>query len=373
MTFINNLFLNCFSIILLLILFFYSKRYSNTELKHNRVFLWLVASAMLMLIFDSVGRLDGRTETILSALNRAGIFLLYIFSPAASAFWLLFVFHYKKHNEKLFTAIAAVISAITAANFIIVVLSLKNRWIYYLDEQNVYHRGPHYPIPFVFSFILLALASLVVYKKRKRIQRRHLYALLLFPIPPVLCAVLQLMIYGYSFIFNGVALTILVVFLYVQNQDVFTDYLTGVANRKKLEFHLSKMIRGSSPGRTFSAILLDLDNFKNINDTFGHKAGDEALKKAAELLQACVDKNDLIARYGGDEFFVVLDTSDADALNKTVEKIKTEFRAFNAKNLLPYKLELSMGYAIYTCGMDADIFINILDKYMYKHKNRVSL
>jgi diguanylate cyclase (GGDEF)-like protein len=188
-------------------------------------------------------------------------------------------------------------------------------------------------------------------------------------VPPLVCIFLQISFYGFSFNYNGVALSALIVFLYVQNQDVFTDYLTGVANRKKLEYHFKKMINSSIPDKTFSAIMIDLDNFKSINDTLGHKAGDTALQTAAELLKSCIGKQDFIARYGGDEFCIVLDTSDTAELENTVKRIKTSIENYKTSSNQPYKMGLSMGYAIYQYGTVVDDFENMIDKLMYENKH----
>jgi diguanylate cyclase (GGDEF)-like protein len=368
MNIISNIFMNSLSIILLFIIFIYTKKYGDTESTQNKIYLLIVVTTMYMLFLDSISRLDGHNGTILPIINKTGNFLLFLSSPAVSSLWVLYVFIYKLKNTKYIKWLFAFIIAIGVTNFIIVVLSLKYSWFYYIDEQNIYHRGPYFIISTLLTFILMFFASVIVYLKRDRIERKHYYALLLFSVPPFVCIALQVLFYGYSFIYNGVALSALVIFLYVQNQDIFTDYLTGVSNRKKLELHLAKMISGSVPDRTFSAIMIDLDNFKTINDTYGHKAGDEALKKAAELLQNSIGKNDLIARYGGDEFCVVLNTCDPNVLNAIVQKIKTDIKSFNAKNLLPYKLGLSMGFATYKFGTNVTDFINTIDSFMYDHK-----
>lgn len=328
---------------------------------------------MFMLFLDSISRLDGYPDTILPIFNYWGNLLLFLLNPVVSSLWILYVFYYKKHSQKHLRWIITVIAAIAVTNIVMVHLSLKYGWFYYIDEQNVYHRGPYFLISIFLTFIFMFFASIIVYIKRKWIERKHYYALLLFPVPPFICIILQILFYGFSFIYNGVALSALIVFLYVHSQDVFTDYLTSVANRKKLELHLAKMVSDCTPSKTFSAIIIDLDSFKAINDTYGHKAGDEALKIAAELLQNCISKNDLIARYGGDEFCIVLNTSNTAMLNETVERIKAEIKSFNDKNLLPYKLKLSMGYAIYEFGTNIDDFINMIDKFMYDHKHGITI
>ncbi|NLM09823.1 MAG: diguanylate cyclase [Clostridiaceae bacterium] len=81
-------------------------------------------------------------------------------------------------------------------------------------------------------------------------------------------------------------LSLLVVFLKIQNYSMHTDYLTGVNNRKKLDAYLKERVSLSTEGKGFSAVLIDINSFKYINDTFGHDIGDNALETAAKLLKS---------------------------------------------------------------------------------------
>lgn len=366
---ISNIFVNTFSVMILLVISIYLKKYSEMESIQNRLFYWIVNAVILMLVFDSISRLDGYPGSILPFFNYWGNLLIFLFNPVVSSLWVLYAYQYKRQTAKFNKWIIIVIVAVNIANAVMVILSQRYGWFYYIDSENIYHRGPLFLLSTVFTFFLIFVATYLVYKNRNRIERKHYFALLFFLAPPFLCVILQILLYGFSFVYNGVTLSALIIFLFIQNQDIFTDYLTGVANRKKLELYLRKMINNSVPHQTFSAIMIDLDNFKAINDTFGHKVGDEALQTAAELLRGCLQKQDFIARYGGDEFYVVLGTSDIDVLNGIVRRIRTSIEDYNSKSNLPYKFGLSMGYAIYEYGMNADDFINMIDKLMYEHKH----
>jgi diguanylate cyclase (GGDEF)-like protein len=148
------------------------------------------------------------------------------------------------------------------------------------------------------------------------------------------------------------------------------DYLTGVNNRKKLETYLKKKVSTSNENRAFSAIMIDLNNFKYINDTFGHNIGDVALQVTAELLKNCLRSNDFIARFGGDEFCIVIDSSDRAELEIIVKRINNCIEKYNESSEQPFKLGLSLGYEVYDyhSNMSAEDFQNHIDSLMYKNK-----
>ena len=149
-----------------------------------------------------------------------------------------------------------------------------------------------------------------------------------------------------------------------------TDYLTGVYNRKKLEAYMKYKINTSSKRNTFSAILIDLNNFKSINDTFGHDMGDQALETSVMLLKSCLRANDFLARYGGDEFYIILDVSNKNDLERTVSRIYRCLETYNANTENSYSLGFSMGYAVYNfySHMKAEEFQKHIDILMYENK-----
>jgi diguanylate cyclase len=105
-------------------------------------------------------------------------------------------------------------------------------------------------------------------------------------------------------------------------QEILVDPLTGIANRRAIERHLKKAIRKCQQYRNlFSMIFIDIDDFKKVNDTYGHWVGDKCIKKIVSRIKPIIRENDFIARYGGDEFIVVLPGTDRRAAQIVANKL----------------------------------------------------
>ena len=274
------------------------------------------------------------------------------------------------HEENLTKRLLIPLITLFAANSMITVLSLWFRWYYYIDSENIYHRGQYFWIPVSITIGLILSAFLLIIINRSKIEKKHYLSLVFFAVPPFACIILQLLFYEIPFMLNGLSLSLLIVFFTIQNRRMDTDYLTGAYNRKSLEAYMRKKIGASTENRTFSAILLDLNDFKEINDNFGHDTGDEALETSVRLLKTCIRHNDFIARFGGDEFYIILDISDQVELEETVFRINRCLEKHNKNTTGPYTLGFSMGYAVYDCRskMKIEEFQKKIDIMMYENK-----
>ncbi|TFZ41770.1 GGDEF domain-containing protein [Soehngenia longivitae] len=136
------------------------------------------------------------------------------------------------------------------------------------------------------------------------------------------------------------------------------DLVTGANNRYYLETKLPADIYKSAVNNsTISIIMADLDNFKDINDTYGHLAGDEALKTFTNLAKMCIREDDWIARFGGDEFIIVLNNTDALNAYKVADRIRNALE----KKVIFYKdkvINITASFGVYEIELD-----EVLDDY----------
>jgi diguanylate cyclase (GGDEF)-like protein len=113
-------------------------------------------------------------------------------------------------------------------------------------------------------------------------------------------------------------------------EAAFTDHLTGLANRRRFERQLEREVaRTERYGRPFCLLLLDIDNFKGVNDTHGHDAGDEALRRVANVIQSGTRGIDTGARIGGDEFAVILPETDLVRGLEVAERLRAAVAALD--------------------------------------------
>jgi diguanylate cyclase (GGDEF)-like protein len=150
------------------------------------------------------------------------------------------------------------------------------------------------------------------------------------------------------------------------------DPLTELYNRRFMTQAIPKeATRASRQNYRLAFLMIDVDGFKQANDSFGHMAGDRILREVALLLQKTFRTSDVISRYGGDEFLAILVNVDSERTARVVERLQCEVDQWNQTELIPgYKMALSCGAATYERGMDFQEVIAAADQAMYEHKRK---
>ncbi|MCU0651041.1 MAG: diguanylate cyclase [Candidatus Omnitrophica bacterium] len=160
-----------------------------------------------------------------------------------------------------------------------------------------------------------------------------------------------------------------------------TDSLTGVFNHRYFQEQLTvEIMRAERYKHTLSLIIFDIDHFKSYNDKFGHLQGDRVLKHISSVIKDNVRQVDIICRYGGDEFVVILPYTDAKGAAAAADKIRKSVGKMELENKDVRKeiaLSLSGGITTYRQGMKKDELIAVADQALYKAKadgkNRVCI
>ncbi|ADR34622.1 diguanylate cyclase with PAS/PAC sensor [Sulfuricurvum kujiense DSM 16994] len=147
-----------------------------------------------------------------------------------------------------------------------------------------------------------------------------------------------------------------------------TDRLTGLYNRLKLDEVLNYEIAQTSRYDTpLSIIIIDVDHFKNVNDTYGHQTGDMVLKEVAQILRSCSRKSDTSGRWGGEEFLIILPNTNLTGALEAAEKIRTAIENY------PFSVvgqkTASLGVSEFLANENEDSFIERADQALYRAKS----
>ena len=217
--------------------------------------------------------------------------------------------------------------------------------------------------------ILLAMAAVTSLVRARRAQtmeaRKRSLTAASFVIPPIICGVLALFT-DVTVLFIGSVVSMLSVFISLQELQIRTDPLTGLNNRALLDQKITAAIQNLGDGYELYLLVLDVNNFKHINDAFGHMEGDRALTLVAEAIKRCpMSPSDFACRCGGDEF-LLLHRAKRDDCSLLVASIHETLTAWE----LPYPLDVSVGVCRYTPGIGSwQDFVDAADKEMYRIKH----
>ncbi|MBQ0135442.1 MAG: GGDEF domain-containing protein [Oscillospiraceae bacterium] len=145
------------------------------------------------------------------------------------------------------------------------------------------------------------------------------------------------------------------------------DPLTGAYNRRYLIEYIDSCIAQVDSGElgAFSILMFDIDHFKNVNDTYGHLAGDDCIKSLALILQSSLRKVDVVSRYGGEEFICVLPSAEDTPAFRRAEQIRTTVENTILSQSIDKKITVSGGVAMYKPGMTAEELIEAADSNLY--------
>ena len=240
-------------------------------------------------------------------------------------------------------------------------------------DGGVYSRHGMFHVQMAYLLAVSGLFSVVLIKNLVReMDPARIHQLqLVCSFPLCLAAAWALSLVGESVpvICVCVMLELLCLYVGLFTQQISMDKLTQVNNRQNLIKFIDYKIR-STP-RELYLLILDLDEFKQINDTFGHLEGDRALICFSQALKdACSTYRyrPYIARYGGDEFMIVTEAQERAEMDALMASIEAGIEEQNAKSGKPYRLKASMGLAKYREGMNHSTFISAADQELYRIK-----
>ncbi len=341
-----------------------TRRSKTLDTRLLTVMLLMIAGSCFMEALSYV--VDGKTWTGARALGMLSNTWLYLSNPIFASIWCLYVDYrmYQSLNRlKRFRPLVM----LTAFICLTIIGNIFGGYLFIIDEHNVYHRLPLAYLYFVTPFLYVIVSIADVYDYKRRHGGLSFFPIWVFVILFTIGCIIQASFYGISVAWCCLALALAGVYMSLQNQLLFHDPLTGLFNRYYLNYMFSSTAWGRSG--THAGIMLDVDEFKSINDRFGHSVGDLALRDTADILKESISDSSIAIRFAGDEFIVLLRTGDPEQADAAAQRIQNAVQAFNRQNKRVFQLSLSMGLALYQAGVTSqDRFLEEMDRLMYEDK-----
>lgn len=275
-----------------------------------------------------------------------------------------------RRKDIVFAIIPVLISTV------LLIMNTSNKWIFEIDANNVYTRGPYFFIVAGLPFVHMLYANIITataYVRSKSSDRSKYLMITLYMTVPFVAAIVQIIVSGILTIWISLTLSMLMCYVYIQKGNVLMDPLTGLNNRRRFDDYAKLHFRNASPEDMIYIVVLDIDDFKRINDTYGHNEGDRALLRASSVLKKVMsDEHGLLARIGGDEFAIISSGSNEDEVVNLIKKINSAMEESNHNSISEYSIVFSAGFAGVKgmAKIDYHKLFASADKKMYEQKNR---
>jgi diguanylate cyclase (GGDEF)-like protein len=363
---------NIISIVILIVIYFSFKKHTKASHYSNRFFftlLWLnvfiLASDTLIVLFN------GNPSSLGRFILASSLSVYFLLALSILVMWLFYVDYHINRRLKNIKSISIIFGPLLIIHLVLLILSVNHGYFFFIDA-NGYHQRGGMLIPLIIVNVgVFVLSMLYIILHRNLVAKSDFKALLFFPIPLMIAVGVQFFEPQIRMLWPSMTLSILILYIYIQSKISNTDSLTGVFNRREYEYQVYNITNNKNMKKTIGAIMIDIDDFKSINDGISHQAGDKALIEVGKILTKSVRKNDFIARIGGDEFCVILEIEKDDKLFEIIKRIEKNIDDFNKKLSNEYHLSISMGYGIYNEKYYESIqkFFHTLDRKMYEDKS----
>ncbi|MBQ0059971.1 MAG: GGDEF domain-containing protein [Lachnospiraceae bacterium] len=336
-------------------------RYKGVE---RRYLSMLVVTTFIGCILDPIiFSVEGHVGGFYRMINFGGNTLLFALNLILGPAWMFFL------SSCLGIRLSKIhrfcIIGLNAIGAVLLLLNFFNPIVFCVTADNVYCRGFHYMYYLIVEGAIILDSVILYFWVRKKSGFLKFFPVWIFMIPVACGIAIQTFIYGVSTVWPFIAVAISAVLTSLQNEQLFEDKLTGLYNR----FYLDDLKNRISSDNQYTAMLLDLNQFKSINDRFGHQEGDDALIETAQRVRMAVGAYGEVIRYAGDEFIVILNTRQDDEINGISKGIQDSLDHYNKTSRKPYELSVSIGI----CRMNLDQasideVLDEADKQMYLNK-----
>lgn len=240
--------------------------------------------------------------------------------------------------------------------------------VFTISEDNVYQRGSMVIAPYLILFFYFIYSLYIARKAKKNSLYIKFFPVYYFVVPCMIGTAVQGFMYGVTLGWTSVAIAMLFVYIQTQSLDIFVDPLSGLYNRRYLD-HMLGQFKSDSKIHIYG-VMVDVNDFKRINDVCGHSAGDRAIRRIGQIFSESTPENGIAVRYAGDEFIILLQTESEASVKKLLEDVEQATEDFNQSLEEPYTLSLAMGYSKFNTSDSIENFLSAMDAEMYRAKQR---
>ncbi len=367
---IRTIDLNGYAILLLMVILYADRFRGEGDASQTRIFKLLAWSTIGVLFLEILTWIaDGHTDPGLRWLVYGSNYLYLLFSPLPAIAWINYfdyvIYGSATRLRKKWYYLQPYVLIV-----IMVLITPLTNFLFYVDDANVYHRQPGLYAYTAVSVTLIFLILIIALRNRNQLKKLVFGTMLFFSIIPIVGFALQVILFGVTAFWPSITLAILVSYVFLEIRRDTRDFLTGLLNRQQIEEAVSYRISSYKKNGGFALLMVDLDRFKQINDEHGHYEGDQALITVANLFIRSFKKRDRISRFGGDEFLILVDCDDEEAIQGLVKRVHEGIRLENEKSQAPYTISLSVGYTIFDPKRFSDLksLYTHVDRQMYKMK-----
>lgn len=363
----GNLEISIFEFIVMTIVLYNQIMYIPQNSKYKRVVVELSTSLSLMIFCNGVLSCVNGTNFFGSYyINYVFTVIYFLLNGLVPLLWFKYMYIFYDTSPK------KSISQITAIPYllylILIFINCFTDILFSINSNNQYQREDGFWLIVILNmtYILASVVVIILAITRNRGFRSEGKHILLGMLLVALGIILQLYFWEDSFVLLTFLLFMLIVFLRFQNLEMLVDPLTGLGNRRRLQLYIDKLSRKRKG--EFSAIVFDIDDFKDINDLYGHIYGDRVLIVISKILEKSAgNKKITCIRYGGDEFIVI---TPKEEVNEFIAKFKKLLSEFNDHKEFPSKIDVSIGVSEFTVNSEINMeyIINTADKLMYEKK-----
>lgn len=356
----------------LMMCYLLSCRRKNRESLHteDKVYDGIAKVNILGAVAETISFLvDGKSFIGCRQLNYISNSLCFIGTVSMGLLWCLYVNlriyrNFKKISEKM-----AVVMIPWMIEVIMVLGNLiKPGIMFKVSADNVYQRTGGALAGYITLVIYLAYSLYMVYHSRKQGVNLSYFPVFYFVCICFAGVLIQLVFYGVTSSWLITAVTLIFTQMQSYAENIYMDELSGLYNRRYLKAVLAK--RKNTDANSLYGIMMDVNDFKYINDSFGHSMGDKAISTMGNILFKSIPDAGIAIRYARDEFIVLLTDADKACVLATINEINKNISRFNDSKAEPFELSVSMGYAEFGKDDNAEVFLRNMDDKMYEEKRR---